>query len=81
MGDAYAETNDLEKALSAYKKAVNSDNEFLTPYYLNKLGVLNMKQGNNAEALKNFERIESDYPQSSEARDAKKYIPLLKSMS
>ncbi len=81
LGDAYAETGDLDSALENYKKAANSDNDFLTPYYLNKLGVLNMKQGNNDAALKNYERIEADYPQASEARDAKKYISLLKSMS
>lgn len=77
MGDAYAETGDLDKALSSYKKAVNSDNDFLTPYYLNKLAVLHMKQGNNKEALDAYNRIEKDYPQSAEARDAKKYIALL----
>ena len=81
LGDAYAETGDMDKAIASYKKAADSDNDFLTPYYLNKLGVLNMKQGNNAEALKNFQRIEADYPQAMEARDAKKYIALLKSMS
>ncbi|MDF1697268.1 MAG: tetratricopeptide repeat protein [Saprospiraceae bacterium] len=81
MGDAHAELGNLDQALSFYKKAANSDNEFLTPYYLNKLGVLNMKQGNNAEALNNYQRIADDYPQSAEARDAKKYIPMLKSTS
>jgi len=81
LADAYAESGDLDKALANYKKAVNSDNNFLTPYYLNKLGVLNMKQGNNAEALINYQKIEADYPQSVEVKDAKKYISLLESMS
>ncbi len=81
LGDAYAETGDLDKALENYKKAANSNNDFLTPYYLNKLGVLNMKQGNNDAALKNYQKIEDDYPLSAEAKDAKKYISLLKSMS
>ena len=81
MADAYAELGQLDKALDNYKKATNSDNDFLTPYYLNKLGVLNMKQGSNDAALKNFERIEADYPQAAEAKDAKKYISLLRSMS
>lgn len=81
LADAYAESGDLDKALANYKKAVNSDNDFLTPYYLNKLGVLNMKLGNNDAALKNYQRIEADYPLSAEAKDAKKYISLLESMS
>lgn len=77
LADAYAELGELDNALSNYKKAVSSDNDFLTPYYLNKLAVLNMKQGNNADALKNYQRIDDDYPQSSEAKDAKKYLSLL----
>lgn len=81
MGDAYAETNDFNKALENYKKATNSDNDFLTPYYLNKLAVLNMKQGNNDAALNNYKRIADDYPQSAESKDAKKYISLLQPMS
>ena len=79
IADANAELGNLDEALSYYKKAVNSDNDFLTPYYLNKLAVLNIKQGNNAEALANYKRIEADYPQSAESRDAKKYIALLDS--
>jgi len=81
MADAYAETGELDKALENYKKAVNSDNDFLTPYYLSKLAVLNMKQGNNDAALKNYQRIEDEYPQSAESKDAKKYISLLKPAS
>jgi tetratricopeptide (TPR) repeat protein len=81
LGDAYAESGDLDKAKENYRKAAESDNDFLTPYYLNKLGVLNMKQGNNAEALENFKKIEADYPQAMEARDAKKYVALLSSMN
>ena len=71
----------IDKALANYKKATNTDNDFLTPYYLNKLGVLNMKQGNNDAALQNYKKIEADYPQSAEAKDAKKYISLLKTTS
>lgn len=78
LGDAYAESGDLSAAMSNYKKAVSSDNDFLTPYYLNKLAVLSMNQGDNATALSSFQRIEKDYPQAAEAKDAAKYIPLLK---
>jgi len=81
LGDAYAESGDFAKALENYKKAANSNNDFLTPYYLNKLGVLNMKEGNNDAALKNYQTIEDNYPQAAEAKEAKKYISLLKSMS
>jgi len=78
MGDAYAESGDLESAKANYLKATNGDNDFLTPYYLNKLAVLNMNQGDNAGALKLYQRIKAEYPQASEARDADKYIGMLK---
>ncbi len=78
IGDANAELGNIDAALSSYKKAVNSDNGFLTPYYLNKLAVLSMGQNDNATALSSFERIKKDYPQAAEAKDAEKYIPLLK---
>ena len=78
LGDAYAELGQFDKALSQYAKATASKNEFLTPYYLNKMAVLNIKQGNNSAALANFQRIADDFPQSSEAKEATKYIPQLK---
>lgn len=75
LGDAYSELNDLGQAMSFYKKAVSAgDNELLTPYYLKKVGMLNEKNGNAAEALKAYERIKIEYPTSPEARDIDKYI-------
>jgi len=78
LGDAYAEKGDMDKAKSSYQKAVNSDNNLLTPYYLNKLAVLSMSNGDNATAVSSFQRIADDYPQSAEAKEAGKYISLLK---
>lgn len=77
LGDANAELGNMDAAKSNYEKAVNSDNVFLTPYYLNKLAILSMNQNDNATALSSFERIKNNYPLSAEARDAIKYIPLL----
>ena len=77
LGDANAELGNVDAAISNYKKAANSDNAFLTPYYLNKLAILSMSQNDNATALSSFERIKKDFPQSAEAKDAAKYIPLL----
>jgi len=78
IGDAYAEKGDLDKAASYYKKAADSNNEFLTPYYLNKLAVLSMKNGDNETALAQYEKIAADFPQSNEAKEANKYITILK---
>ena len=79
LGDAWAEKGDLEKGLSLYNKAVSAgNNELVTPYYLKKVAMLSEKLGKNDAALKAWERIKTDYPNSNEARDASKYIISLK---
>ncbi len=79
LGDAYAESGDKEKALSFYGKAANGDkNDLLTPYYLNKKGLLSYQMGKTNDAISAFERIESDFPKSNEAKDATKMLARLK---
>lgn len=80
LGDAYSELNDMDKALSNYKKATTVEkNDYLTPYYLKKLALLHQVQGDNAKALKIFQEIEKDYPNSVESIDVSKYIGMLES--
>ena len=75
LGDAYAEQNDLDKALSQYQKAANAgDNALLTPYYLMKVGQLSEMQNNFSEARKAYERIRDEYPTADEGVDIEKYI-------
>lgn len=75
MGDAYSELGDMDKAASMYTKAINSNNnEFLTPYYLQKLGLLRLSQGNSAESAKFFNRIKKDFPDSQIASEVAKFI-------
>lgn len=75
LGDAYSELAEMEKALSAYKKAATGEeNEFLTPYYLDKLAKLYEMQNNFAEAEKYFKEIKMKYPNSTAGRDVEKYI-------
>ncbi len=75
LGDAYAENNDLDQALSYYQKAANAeDNELLTPYYLQKIGMLHERNGNSSEALKAYQQIKDEYPASAQAREIEKYI-------
>ncbi len=75
LGDAYSELNDLDKALSSYKQAANTDvNDFLTPYYLHKYGLLCERQGNPSDALSAYNRIKKDFPNSSEGNTIDKYI-------
>ena len=81
LGDAYADQKvpDFDKALSLYKSAANAENnDFLTPYYLYKYGILSKVQGNNAEAITAFERIQNEYPDSNEAGEAERYATMLK---
>jgi tetratricopeptide (TPR) repeat protein len=75
LGDAYSELQEWNKAISHYDKAIaNGDNNYLTPYYLKKLGLLHTHQGNHEKALKAFERIKKDYPNTSASQDIDKYI-------
>lgn len=75
LGDAFSEKNDLDQALSYYKKAASAgDNEGVTPYYLLKQGLLEMKNNNNAAAQDAFTKIKEKYPSSRFAQDAEKYL-------
>lgn len=75
LGDAFAEKNDLAQALSYYKKAANAgDNQGVTPYYLLKQGLLELKNNNNAAAKDAFTKIKDKYPTSRFAQDAEKYL-------
>lgn len=75
MGDAYSELLDMDSALKSYKKAVSaSNNDFLTAYYLKKLGMLNEAEGKLDEAISAYERIKKEFPKTSFAADIDKFI-------
>lgn len=74
LGDAYAEDGNEDKALSFYEKASKGNNDFLTPYYLKKVGLLNQKKGNNGAALAAFQKIKNEYGQSSQGTDIDRFI-------
>jgi len=75
LGDAYSEKNDLSQAMSYYKKAVSAgSNDMLTPYYLNKIGMLSFKQKDFQASKAAFEQIKNDYPFSQIATEAEKYL-------
>ncbi len=73
-GDCYAELNQADKAISAYKKAYEMKNEFTTPVFLLKAGQLMETQGEYSDALGVYTQIKDDYPTSTEARTIDKYI-------
>jgi len=78
-GDAYVELGNLEKGISNYIEAAEyADNAFNTPLFLMKAGELYELTGKFSEALKLYERIENQYPESTEGSTIEKYIARVK---
>jgi len=74
-GDAYVELKDMDKAETYFKKAIDkAKNDFLSPLYLKKLGLVYEAQKDYKSAIEQFEKIKTDYPTSSEAANADEYI-------
>lgn len=70
IGDAFSQLDQPDDALDYYEKAIaHSSNDFTTPKFLYKAGILAMNSGNNAKAAEFFERIKEDFPNSSQAND------------
>lgn len=75
LGDALSEQGKFELAADNYRKAANAgENEFLTPYYLKKLGLLHENQGEYQQALKAYQEIKSNFAQSIDGRTIDKFI-------
>ena len=75
IGDAHSELKHNEEALKFYLKAANmNSNEFTTPLYLKKAGLVYEVQKEYSEAAKVYERIKKEFNKSTEARDIEKYI-------
>lgn len=75
LGDAHSELENMDKALSNYRKAASTDpNEFSTPLHLMKLAFFLENQGKTDEAKETYNKIINQYPNSIQAVDAKKYL-------
>jgi tetratricopeptide (TPR) repeat protein len=75
IGDAYAELGDLENAADFYVKAARKNtNKFTTPVYLLRAGLTFEDIGKNSEAIKAYEKIKNDYPETNEGREIEKYL-------
>lgn len=67
-GDAYAAVGQNDKALARYENAFKaSDNDFTTPKYLYKAGLLSAQLNKNTAALAYFKQIKANYPDAQEA--------------
>lgn len=74
-GDAYVELGQVEKGISKYlEAAAYAGNSFNTPLFLMKAGELYELDGDYAKALKLYERIQDEYPESTEGSSVEKYI-------
>ncbi len=79
IGDAYVEKDNIEEAISYFKKASeNNPNEFITPIYLMKLGKAYEKLGEKEDALVTYKKIKTDFVRSNEARKIDKFIERVK---
>jgi tetratricopeptide (TPR) repeat protein len=78
-GDAYVELGDLQKGVAKYIEAADfGTNSFNTPLFLMKAGEIYELTKQYADALKMYERIQSEYPESTEGSSIDKYIARVK---
>lgn len=81
IGDCNMELNRVDEAIKFYSKAANkSNNNFTTPFYLKKAGFANEVKGNFVEALSNYERIQKEFPRSTEGQEIEKDIAKVKAL-
>jgi tetratricopeptide (TPR) repeat protein len=79
IGDAFADLNQEAQALEYYEKAANKrDNEFTSPMFLFKAGVVAMNMKDYSTALRLFSKIKEKYPTSTQGTDIDKYISMVK---
>ncbi|MCD8528776.1 MAG: tetratricopeptide repeat protein [Chitinophagales bacterium] len=78
LADAQMENGKQSAALKNYKKAAGYyDNEATTPYLLYKAGMAFNYAGKPKDALGFFKDLKEQYPNSTEASEADKYIGML----
>jgi tetratricopeptide (TPR) repeat protein len=79
MGDAYVEKGNMEEGIAKYIEAADlARNSFNTPLFLMKAGQLYELQKKYPDAIKIYERIQTEYPESSEGTSIDKYIARVK---
>lgn len=82
IGDANLELGKNDDALKYYKKAAEWDeNSFTAPLYLKKAAVVYELQNDWKSALDAYQKIQKDYPTSTEGRDIDRFIARAKGMT
>lgn len=75
LGDAYMEKNQIARAADYYTEAAEmNENDFTSPLFLMKAGWAYELNSEFDKALKSYEKIKYEFPNSNEAREIDKYI-------
>jgi len=75
QGDCYVELDNLQEAISIFEEAVAREaNDFTTPMFLKKAGLVHEALGNRSKANANYKNIKENYPTSQFATDIDRYI-------
>lgn len=74
IGDAFAELNQFDDAFDYYLKASKSNNNYSSPMYLFKAGLVAMRLNKFNRAEEYFSIIKQDYPNSTEAKNIDAFI-------
>jgi tetratricopeptide (TPR) repeat protein len=78
-GDAYVESGKTDKGIEYYLKAADyANNSFNTPLYLMKAAEIYELNNKYQDALNIYERIQNQYPESTEGASMEKYIARVK---
>ena len=79
MGDASAELNKNDDALSYYKKAadVNTKDDFTSSEFLFRAALFAESTGKTKDAIDLFKKIKTDYPLTQKAADVDRYLARL----
>ena len=75
IGDAFVQLEQLEDAYNYYVQAAElKSNNYTTPMYLYKAGVIGSKLGKNKQALGFFNQIKSEFSESNESKNIEVFI-------
>ncbi|MDB5228950.1 MAG: Tetratricopeptide domain protein [Bacteroidota bacterium] len=82
LGDAYAEQNQMDKAIDNYKKAADAtDNDLTAPVYLYRAALALDQKGSKKDALELYKRITTDYPNTQEGMASQMYVAKLEAQT